>query len=280
MTDTHQSSLPRRKFLAALGSVTVGAVATSAVGGPRPVSAVGAAATDHPIVLVHGAWHGGWCWDRVAPLLRATARPVHVATLTGLGERVHLARSVTGLSTHIDDVVNLITWEELKDVVLVGHSYGGLVITGVADRVPDRLAHLVFVDAAVPISGEAFQDFHPPEFAAKNRAAAEASGGVAIPPLAAKDFGITEPRDLDWVDRRLTPHPLLTYVDPLALRNPARNAISSTYIDCFQPPLASLNTSKARVQAQAGWTYQRLETGHDCMVTAPSMLAQLLQAVI
>jgi pimeloyl-ACP methyl ester carboxylesterase len=229
-----------------------------------------------PFVLVHGAWHGGWCWKRVVPLLQAAARPVYVATLTGLGERAHLAKSVTGLATHIDDVANLIECEELNDVVLVGHSYAGFVITGVADRMASRIRHLVFVDAVVPDDGDTWEGNHPPELAKKNKDAAAAGDGIGMPPLAAKYFGITAADDLAWVDRRLTPHPVATYVDKLALKHPPRNGLRSTFIDCYQPSLASIDRSKVKVQAEQGWIYQKLATAHDCMVTAPSALADLL----
>src|SRR5438128_128006 len=100
-------------------------------------------------VLVHGAWHGGWCWKRVTPLLRAAGHEVYATTLTGLGERVHLASPNVGLALHVQDVVGVLEYEDLRDVILVGHSYGGIVISGVADRVPERLRHLVYLDALV-----------------------------------------------------------------------------------------------------------------------------------
>jgi len=213
------------------------------------------------------------------PLLAAAARPVHVVTLTGLGERAHLAKAVTGLATHVDDVASLIECEELNDIVLVGHSYAGFLITGLADRMAGRVAHLVFVDAFVPDNGDVWERYHAPELAKKNKDAAAAGDGIGMPPLAAKYFGITDADDLAWVDRRLTPHPVVTYTDKLVLKNPPRNGVPSTFIDCYQPALASISRSKAKVQAEQGWTYRKLATGHDCMVTAPRALADLLLAI-
>src|SRR5215831_5722049 len=112
-------------------------------------------------VLVHGAWHGGWCWKKVTPLLRAAGHEVYTPTLTGLGERVHLASPKVDLTTHIQDVVNVLDYEDLHEVVLVGHSYGGVVIAGVADRVPSRVGHLVYLDAGVPHNGEGYLDLLP-----------------------------------------------------------------------------------------------------------------------
>src|SRR5262245_14863398 len=110
-------------------------------------------------VLVHGAWHGGWCWQRVSPLLRARGHEVFAPTLTGLGERSHLLTREIGLETHVADVVNAIRWEDLTDVVLCGHSYGGMVISGAADRMADRVRSLVYLDAFVPADGQSIFDF-------------------------------------------------------------------------------------------------------------------------
>ncbi len=161
-------------------------------------------------VLVHGAWHGAWCWRRVLPLLRAKGHEAHAVTLTGVGERAHLLSAKITLQTHIQDVVGLIEAEELTDVVLVGHSYGGLVITGAADRLltsGDCLKRLVYVDAVVPLSGESWASRHDPKVVAQRLEAAKATGGVAIPPPDASVFGL-EGADRDWVNRRQVPQPL------------------------------------------------------------------------
>ena len=159
-------------------------------------------------VLVHGAWHGGWCWKRVAPLLRAAGHEVYTytPTLTGLGERAHLLSRDIDLDTHITDIVNVLAYEELTDVVLVGHSYGGMVIAGVADRVPERVAHLVYLDAFVPRDGQAVHDIFSPEFAAHLQALALAEGdGWRIPAPPAASYGVTAAADLAWVAAKTSP---------------------------------------------------------------------------
>ena len=143
-------------------------------------------------VLVHGAWHGGWCWKKVTPLLRAAGHEVYTPTLTGLGERAHLLTREVDLDTHIRDIINVLEYEELRDVILVGHSYAGMVIAGVADRVPARLAHLVYLDAFVPRDGQASLSLSPPELEAHLRAQALAEGdGWRVPAPPAAWYGVT-----------------------------------------------------------------------------------------
>src|ERR1043166_5206938 len=145
-------------------------------------------------VLVHGTWHGGWCWIRVARLLRAQGHEVYTPTLTGLGARSHLMRPGIDLATHIADVVNLIKWEGLKDVVLVGHSYGGFVISGVAEQVP--IASIVFLDSFVPENGDRMVDVTSP---ASRDAILASAGDIAVPPRSAALFQVNE-KDRAWVD--------------------------------------------------------------------------------
>ena len=152
-------------------------------------------------VLVHGAWHGSWCWKRVRKGLRDTGHQVFTPTLTGLGERSHLNSAAVNLSTHIADVVNLLRWEDLSDVILCGHSYGGNVITGVADRIPERIRSLVYLDAFVPEDGECLFDLVPPELAQRMRLQAQTAGsGWNIPPLPAEHFNVNL-RDAAWIKR-------------------------------------------------------------------------------
>src|SRR5262249_44459260 len=171
-------------------------------------------------VLVHGGWHGGWCWRRVAPPLRAAGHAVYTPTLTGLGERAHLATPATGLDTHIRDVLGVLAYEDLRDVILVGHSMAGMVVTGVAERAPDRLAHLVYLDATVPRDGESDLDCHP-ELRGDRPAAFEAragSDGRLAPRLRPHLFGIDSAADSAWVNGLLTPHPIKAFTDPLTVR--------------------------------------------------------------
>ncbi len=233
------------------------------------------------LVLVHGAWHGAWCWQRVLPLLRAAGFDAHALTLTGVGERAHLLGAVTGLDTHVQDVRGLIESEEMGDVVLVGHSYAGMVITGVADALqrerPGLLRHLVYVDAVVPQPGESWSSTHAPDAVAARLAAAQASGGQAIPPPDASVYGL-DGADRDWVNRRQTPQPVVLYQDPLMFDAEAVAALPRTFIDCSQPALPTIAASRERVRRGPGWRVLELATGHDPMVSAPQPLAQALIA--
>ena len=232
-------------------------------------------------VLVHGAWHGGWCWARVLPILRAAGHGAHAVTLTGVGERAHLLSSSIRLRTHILDVLGLIDCEELDDVVLVGHSYGGMVITGVAEELLQRqrtlLRHLVYVDAVTPHPGESWSSQHAPEVVRTRIEGATQSGGIAIPPPDAGIFGL-QGADREWVNRRQTPQPFGVYQDPLPFDAGRLATLPRTFIDCTTPALATIAIMRRRVRQEPGWHVVELATGHDAMVTAPQELAQALLA--
>ncbi|MFE1602061.1 alpha/beta fold hydrolase [Methylobacterium sp. ID0610] len=228
-------------------------------------------------VLVHGAWHGGWCWRRVADRLAAEGHRVFTPTCTGLGERAHLLSRAITLDTFVQDVAGVIAAEELDDIVLVGHSFGGLAVSGVADAMPERIRHLVYLDSLLVEPGRSPLSALAPEVAeARRRAAAERSGGVSLPVPPPEVFGVTEAADAAWLARRLTPHPLGTYESPLHLRGPVGNGLPRTYVDCTRPAYAALNGVKAWVRRQSGWGFVALEAGHDAMVSAPDALTRLL----
>jgi len=234
------------------------------------------------IVLVHGAWHGGWCWQKVLPRLHAKGLVAHAVTLTGVGERAHLLSGQIRLSTHVADVLGLIDSLELERVLLVGHSYGGLVITGVADALLRRsdartaVHGLVYVDAVTPHPGESWSSQHAPDTVAARLALAREKGaGVAIPPPDATVFGL-EGEDRDWVNRRQTPQPLGVYQDPLVFDHTAVAALPRTFVDCTSPALPTIAVMRERVRTEPGWTVHELVTGHDPMVSAPDDLAHLL----
>ena len=228
-------------------------------------------------VLVHGAWHGGWCWSRVADRLRAAGHRVFMPTCTGLGERAHLlSRNIT-LDTFNADVTGLIEAEKLHEVVLVGHSFGGLTVSGVADRLPERIRYLVYLDAALVQPGACAFDALPPAIVAARREAAEASsGGLGLPCPPPSAFGVLETADAAWLMRRLTPHPLTTFVSPLLIRNPLGNGVARTYVACTAPVYAPLDGVKAWVRVQSGWGWREMTTEHDAMISAPNELARLL----
>ncbi len=232
-------------------------------------------------VLVHGAWHGGWCWRAVADALRGIGHRVTTPTQTGLGERKHqLTKDIT-LDTFVADIINHIEAEELDDVILVGHSLGGASITGAADRVPERIRHLVYLDGAILQNGSSVFSIMPADIAATRRKlAAEVGQGFLLPAPAATAFGIPEDHPKkDWVTRRMTPHPIGTYESPLRLDNPLGNGRPRTYIACTNPLYGPTEATWQWVKKQDGWQRQEIATGHDAMVTAPEKLASMLAAI-
>lgn len=226
-------------------------------------------------VLVAGAWHGAWCWKRVLPLLRQGGHRAFAVPLAGVGERAHEPAAGIDLSRHVDDVVAVIEAEELDAAVLVGHSYAGLVITGVADRLAPRIARLVYVDAVVPRSGEAWSSGHDAA-TREDRRRTIAAGGV-LPPADPAAFGI-EGADADWLRRRLTPQPGGVYDDVLAFDEARVAALPRTFVDCTAPALKTIAVSRQRVRSEPGWRVVELATGHDPMVSAPQALAEALMA--
>jgi len=238
------------------------------------------AGTDKPaFVLVHGSWHGGWCWSRVLPLLRAAGHEAHAPTLTGVGERAHLLSRDIRVDTHVQDVLGLIEAEELQRVVLVGHSYAGTVITVVADRLqqsrPGLLQRLVYLDACIPDPGDSWSSSNPPEIVAKRAEESRASGGLSCPPPDAAVFGL-EGADRDWVNRRQTPQPFAVYQDPLHFDAARVAVLPRAFIECTNPALATINASRARVRREPGWQLIGMDCGHDPMVNRPRELATIL----
>jgi len=231
------------------------------------------------IVLVHGAWHGAWCWSRVLPLLRGAGVQSHAVTLTGLGERAHLLSPTIDLHTHIEDVIGLIEAEELQRVVLVGHSYAGMMITGVAERLQREraglLVHLVYLDAALPRPGDSWSSAHSEDTRQARIAASQSSGGLSFPPPDASLFGLSG-GDRDWVNRRQTPQPFRLYQQPLQFDTARVDAVPRTFIDCTQPALATIAPSRVRVRSEPGWNVVEMATGHDPMVSEPAALSQIL----
>ncbi|CAN5286655.1 alpha/beta hydrolase [soil metagenome] len=229
-------------------------------------------------VLVHGAWHGGWCWHDVAQHLRADGHQVFTPTLTGLGERAHLLDESVGLSTFIDDICAVIKCEELDDVVLVGHHFAGLVISGVADRKKERIRRLVYLDALIVQNGESGLSILPPSVRADRGQAMDPEGLRMKAPEPDK-LGVFEPQQAEWIKRRLTPHPLKSYNDTVRLKHPVGNGLPKTYIACTNPWFLPLAGARSWVKQQEDWDWREIATGHSAMVVSPYALAALLQDI-
>lgn len=230
-------------------------------------------------VLVPGAWLGGWCWRRVIPFLAAEGHAVISPTLTGLGERSHLASPGVDLETHIQDVANMLIWEDLEDVVLVGHSYAGFVVAGVADRAPERIAKLVFLDTSIPADGEAFLALCSEEGrAAVESAAAACGGGWPMPDDLGEDGADIWPADLLWLRSKATPHPLGTLTQPLRLSNPASASMVRGYL-CCQAGREHFAEYLQPYRDDPAWTFVDVDSGHWPMISAPEALARALVQV-
>jgi pimeloyl-ACP methyl ester carboxylesterase len=227
-------------------------------------------------VLVHGAWHGGWCWAKVARLLRDAGHEVYTPTLTGLGERAHLARPEVDLETHIQDVVAMLEAEELRQVTLVGHSYGGMVISGVAARTTGRIGHLVYLDAFVPETGKSLLDYLGERAASMREAAAANGEGWKLPSFPPERFGVTSQRDTEWLTKHLVAQPLKTFEQPLPAAG--GDKLKRSYIYCSKPATGTFDQFAERLRDDRKWSFHDVKTGHDAMVTAPGEIAKILMA--
>lgn len=230
-------------------------------------------------VLVHGAWHGGWCWQRVSSILRGNGAIVYTPTLSGLGEHRNTLSPVVNLETHITDIVNLIEMEDLHDVILVGHSYAGAVIEGVADRIPQRLRKLVFLDPVLVESGQSvLSAINAPSVTADVTKSAAKDGGLTIPAWPVSIFGIKDSADARWVEQRLTGQPFRTFTQKLTLGHPLGNHLPLIFIACT----AQINPAFAHFARNAKkdkkWKYFELVTVHDAMLTAPKETAALIES--
>lgn len=227
-------------------------------------------------VLVHGAWHGGWGWVRLAELLRRQGHVVFAPTLTGQGERTHHISPAVNATMHIADIVNLIRYERLSDIVLVGHSYGGSVISGVAEIVPDKIAALVFLDAFIPDNGDAVVDMVQP--AVKEIIlAAQARGETTVPVRDAAAFNVNE-KDRAWVDSLAGPQPIGTMTEKLKLSGARDRIASKTYIRASGYPNVAFEAALSRAKTE-GWRTYEVPCGHNVMIDQPARLAEILNEV-
>lgn len=231
----------------------------------------------HTFVLVHGGFHGGWCWKHVTEMLRERGHFVCTPTHTGLGERAHLLDESLGLETFVQDIVGVLETEELTDVTLVGHSFGAISVTGAADRTAPRLRRLVFLDGILVQGGcTAFDELSPEEVDKRVRAAQEYSGGLGVRPFPPSAFGVTDPEQAEWVRRRVTPHPLRTYRDTLVLEHEFGNDLPCTYIACTNPWYQPVESSREWARSHADWGWKEIPAAHNAMVTHPELVADTL----
>jgi pimeloyl-ACP methyl ester carboxylesterase len=229
-------------------------------------------------VLVHGAYHGAWCWKPVAKQLRGLGHEVYTPTLTGLGERSHLISIRPTLDMFVEDVAQVIKYEDLSNIVLVGHSFAGAVVSALADRMPEKLSHLIYLDAQVLRSGESPADMAADGLIDVYKKRAEPSGYVSIPCPPVENFGKFDSAMLDWIRDRVTPHPYQTYFDRLELKHPLGNGVPATYI-AVTPLFPNTVKSREVAREQPGWAYLELAAGHDAMLTNPDELTAMLAAL-
>ena len=268
---TNGSSITRRGVLASAGA----GASMAALGGTPAMAQTGAPKT---FVLVHGAWHGGWCWRRVADLLQKGGHKVFTPTLTGVGERSHLMSKDIVLDTHITDIVNVIKWEDLNNICLVVHSYGGWPGSGAIEQTLERISSIVWLDAFKPENGQRGFDFAS-EFSRKALLAAVAKGEPGRRGPTAKAFSVNE-KDYAWIDSKLTPQPNGVPMTPIKLTGAREKVAKKTYIRAAKYPQAAFDKALAECKADKSWkTYETADAGHDVMVDAPGWLVDVLLQV-
>jgi len=264
---SHEREPTRRTLLAAGASVGAAAAAGGA-------TQAGAQTAQKTFVLVHGAWHGGWCWRRVADRLEKQGHKVFTPTLTGLGERSHLMSPTINLDTHINDVVNVVKWEDLKGICLVAHSYGGWPVSGALEKILDRVASIVFLDAFVPEDGQKGFDFAS-DFSRKGTIEAQQKGEVSRPAPPASAFHVNE-QDRAWVDSRTTPQPLALAFSAIKLTGAREKVAKKTYIRAPIYPQPAFDKYYAAKKADPSWRTYEVPCGHDVMVDMPDRLVEIL----
>jgi pimeloyl-ACP methyl ester carboxylesterase len=230
------------------------------------------------IVVAHGAWSAGWSWRKMRPLLADRGHDLRTPTYTGLGERAHLASPSVDLETHIADVLGVIETEGLEQIVLVGHSYGGVVATGVADRMAERVAQLIYLDAFVPRDGECAFDLHTPDVRARFEASIERDGdGWKLPPNPLPPD--TSPEDEQWIMTRRHSQPAECFRQKLRLEGRA-SALPTSYVYCTRVPPGDPFSRSAQHARDSGWRYVELDASHSPHITAPEALAEVLDDLI
>jgi pimeloyl-ACP methyl ester carboxylesterase len=272
MAATNDPSFTRRTVLASAGA----GAGAAALGGTPALAQTGQPKT---FVLVHGAWHGGWCWRRVSDLLEKQGHKVFTPTLTGVGERSHLLSKDINLDTHITDLVNVFKWEDLKEVCLVVHSYGGWPGSGALEQIGDRVSSIVWLDAFKPENGQRGFDFAS-EFSRKAFLAAVEKGEPGRPSPTAEAFRVISEKDRAWVDSKTTPQPNGVATQPIKLTGAREKVAKKTYIRAAKYPQPAFDQALAECKADKSWrTFEATESGHDVMVDAPQWLVDVLLQV-
>lgn len=252
--------------------VAAGVGALAAVNGVSESAAQ--TTTPKTFVLVHGAWHGGWCWRQVSDALVKQGHRVFTPTMTGLGERSHLLNKSINLTTHVTDIANVIRYEDLSDVVLVGHSYGGIIISGVAEQLADRISSIVFLDAFLPEDGETLLQKSSPAFVtAINAAIEKGESGIKPPPAAA--FGVAE-KDRPWVDGKTSAQPVGTYTEAAVFKGARDKIAKKLYVRAKGYKSATFDANLAKVKESGKWKTLELDIGHDVMVIDPAQVTSII----
>ena len=267
-------SVERRAFLGAAAAAGAGLATAAYSATPSPSVAQPRGKT---ILVAHGAWSAGWVWKKMHPLMAAGGHRLIVPTQTGLGEREHLATPAVDLDTHIQDLLGVIKHEELNDFVLLGHSYGGMVATGVADRVPERITQLIYLDAFVPRDGQSLLDLQGPDAARGMRERVKAGDGWRVPPNPPP--ADTSPDDLKWIQAHRMAHPIKCFETPVRLKN-GDAKMPRAYVYCQRRPAADPFRAFADRAKQEHWDYREIDSSHSPHVTAPEALAALLGSIV
>ena len=288
MMDTAVRSTLSRRAALRLGVGAAGVAALAAPSGARgqtaPATPTVVTPSTTPFVLVHGAWAGAWIWRKIAPLLRAAGHDVFASTATGMGDRAHLADPKFDLDLYVTDVVNLLTFENLTGVTLVGWSYGGMTITGVAERVPERIRQVVYLDGTVPADGQnSFQALGFPDQVrtAWAKAAADAGKPGYILPLVDFVRALTkDPTDLAWMLAEFVPQPMASWAQPIKLGNPAAAKLPRAYIYCTEgkgdPSQDGLAATGQRIKADSKWRYREVADTHFAPINSPQATVEAL----
>jgi len=228
-------------------------------------------------VLVHGAWHGAWAWSKAAPLIRQAGHTVSTPTLSGLGERSHVAAGTSGLAVHVNDVVSHLMMEDLRDVVLVGHSYAGCVVSGVLAAKTGRVAHAIYVDAFVPMQGQAMANFLPPPVKADFERLAAQNATVPVPPAASwgERWGLTDAALVAWSQPRMTAQAARSFTEQVE-GDPMAEPIRRTYLKCSTNPNPQFKAIATAIQKDARFKYAEVEGHHDIMLIDPQRFVTAL----